>query len=87
MARKTGTILTLAKTIPSGSHNAPYSAELGPHWPAGQRFRLIAKSRQPQLRRLYRKSDVETFIEQVGGEEVLVVLPTARFPELFATDI
>lgn len=79
-------ILTLLKTIPSGSHNAPYSAELGPHWPAGQRFRF-PKSRQSQLRRLYRKSDCESFVEQVGGEEVLVVVRNDRFQELFGVTL
>ena len=80
-------ILTLKKTIPSHSHNAPFSAELGPHWPAGQRFRLLPKSRQPQLRRLYRKSDLVSFLEQVGGEEVLLVVSHDRFPEWFGVDL
>ena len=81
------TVLTLRKTIPSGSHNAPFSFELGNHWPAGQRFKLPGKSRQRRLREFCRVSNENTVVEQIGGEEVYVSLPTKRFPELFGIEV
>lgn len=80
-------ILTLLKTIPSGSHNAPYSEELGEHWPAGQQFKLLDDRRQKTLRRHFSVKASQTCVEQVGGEEVTVAIPTARFPELFGVEL
>lgn len=77
------TTLTLLKTIPSSSHNAPYSDELGEHWPAGQQFKLLPKSRQESARRFYRTKNTSIAVEQIGGEEVLVTIPRDRFAELF----
>ena len=79
--------VTLRQTIPSGSHNAPYSSELGSHWPEGQRFKLPPKRRQQELRRFYHVKEGNTVVEQIGGEEVLVSLPSKRFPELFGIEV
>lgn len=76
-------ILTLRKTIPSGHHDAPYSPELGEHWPAGQKFTLLGKREQSSLRQRGRIKDTSTVVEQVGGEEVRVAIPNDRFAELF----
>ena len=78
--------LTLRKTIPSSSHNAPYSDELGEHWPAGQEFKLLTKRRQDSCRKFYRFKDSSTIVEQVGGEEVLVSIPNDKFAELFGIE-
>lgn len=75
--------LTLLKTIPSSSHNAPYSEELGEHWPVGQKFKLLGKQRQESIRKFYRTKPTSTAIEQIGGEEVLVMIPNDLFVELF----
>jgi hypothetical protein len=75
--------LTLLKTIPSSSHNAPYSEELGEHWPEGQQFKLLDKTRQRGCQRLYRTKPTSTIVEQIGGEEVLVSVPNDQFQELF----
>jgi hypothetical protein len=78
--------LTLRKTIPSSSHNAPYSEELGEHWPQGQQFRLLSKKRQDDCRKFYRFKDTSTIVEQIGGEEVLVAIPNDKFVELFGIE-
>lgn len=75
--------VTLLKTIPSGSHNAPYSEELGEHWPEGQKFKLLSPSRQESARRFHRTKATSILVEQIGGEEVLVAVPVDRFLELF----
>lgn len=80
-------ILTLRKTIPSSSHNAPYSEELGEHWPEGQRFKLLPPRRQETLRRHFHVKDTSTVVEQIGGEEVYVSIPTEQFPELFGVEL
>ena len=80
-------ILTLQKTIPSGSHNAPWNETDGSHWPAGQRFRLLSKRKQVAVRQFHRLSDSSTAVEQVGGEEVLVVVSNSRFQELFGVEL
>jgi hypothetical protein len=78
--------LRIRKTIPSSSHNAPYSEELGEHWPAGQKFKLLGKSRQDSCRKFYRFKATSTIVEQVGGEEVLVAIPNEKFVELFGIE-
>ena len=78
--------LTLRKTIPSSSHNAPYSDELGEHWPEGQEFKLLGKRRQDSCRKFYRSKNNSTIVEQVGGEEVLVSIPNDKFLELFGIE-
>ena len=80
-------ILTLRKTIPSGSHNAPFSMELGNHWPAGQQFKLPGKSKQRRLSQFYCVREGHTVVEQIGGEEVLVSIPDHQFPELFGIEV
>jgi len=77
------TILTLLKTILSTSHNAPYSEELGEHWPAGQRFKLLGKRRQAGLKKHFRMAEDHIAVEQIGGEEVIVTIPAHEFGELF----
>jgi len=57
----------LLKTIPSHSHNSPFTMELGHHWPAGQQFKLLPKTKQ----RSFGKTD----FEQIGGEEVILRVP------------
>lgn len=76
-------IVTLLKTIPSGSHNAPWSDELGEHWPEGQQFKLLPLKRQVSCQRFYRTKPTSTIVEQIGGEEVLVAIPNDKFMELF----
>ena len=73
--------LTLLKTIPSGSHNAPFTCELGSHWPEGQQFKLLPKSRYPS-----RMKATSIAVEQIGGEEVIVIIPRERFAELFGVE-
>jgi hypothetical protein len=79
-------IVTLRKTIPSGSHNAPYSEELGEHWPEGQQFKVLEKRRQKSCQRFYRTKPTSTIVEQIGGEEVLVTIPNDKFVELFGIE-
>ncbi len=81
-----GRTLTLLKTIPSSSHNAPFSEELGEHWPAGQKFKLLGKRRQDSIRKFYRTNSTSTIVEQIGGEEVLVSIPNGQFAELFGME-
>ena len=80
-------ILTLQKTIPSGSHNAPFNEELGSHWPAGQRFKLLPARRQQSVRSFYRVKPSSVVVEQIGGEEVLVAIPREQFPVLFGIEL
>lgn len=75
--------LTLLKTIPSGSHNAPYSEELGAHWPAGQEFKLLPKN---SYECKYYRPEGTTVLEQIGGEEVLLLVPNSKFVELFGIE-
>jgi len=79
-------VITLLKTIPSNSHNAPWSEELGSHWPTGQQFKLLGEKRQASIRRLYRTKAASTIVEQIGGEEVLVSIPNSQFFELFGVN-
>jgi len=80
-------ILTLKRTIPSTSHNAPYNEELGEHWPEGQQFKLLDARRQRSVRKFYRIPDDRTVVEQVGGQEVLVGIPNSQFPSLFGLEL
>lgn len=80
-------ILTLRKTIPSTSHNAPYSEELGEHWPAGQEFKLLDQRRQRCLHKHFHVPTGRTCVEQIGGEEVLVSIPNEQFPDLFGIEV
>jgi hypothetical protein len=70
---------TLKKTIPSSSHNSPCNEELGHHWPAGQQFYLLPKSKQNYFGK--------TAFEQIGGEEVIVVIPTPKVEEFFGKKV
>ena len=81
-------IVKLKKTIPSNSHNAPFNAEHGSHWPEGQRFKLLPPARQRSIRAFYNHCIRPgcTVVEQIGGEEVLVVIDNAKFRELFGID-
>lgn len=79
-------VLTLLKTIPSHSHNAPFSIELGEHWPAGQTFALLPKRRQDSLRKFCGVSADRICLEQVGGEEVIISVPREQMPELFGVE-
>ena len=54
---------------------------------AGQKFKLPPKRRQQELRRFYHVKEGNTVVEQIGGEEVLVSLPSKRFPELFGIEV
>ena len=80
-------VLTLRKTIPSGHHNAPYTPELGEHWPAGQEFKLLDKRTQAWMRQQGKIKSTSTLVEQIGGEEVRVAIPTAQFAELFGVEV
>ena len=65
-------IVTLKKTIPSIAHNSPCNEERGHHWPEGQRFKRVKSHR-------FGKSA----FEQIGGEEVLLLVPDKMVAELF----
>jgi hypothetical protein len=80
-------VLTLQKTIPSGSHNAPYSEELGEHWPAGHLFKLCSPRLQTSMRKRGRIGKNTIALEEVGGEETTITVPVARMPELFGVDM
>lgn len=80
-------IIKLLKTIPSNSHNAPYSQELGEHWPKGYEFELFPRDRQTQLRKFYRVPLDSVIIRQIGGEETLVSIPAEQFPALFGFEV
>lgn len=75
-------ILTLQKTIPSNSHNAPFDEQHGSHWPVGQQFKTLPREQQRQYSHRWLK-DTETMVEQIGGEEVLLIFPTEKMAELF----
>ena len=79
--------LTLIKWIPSSSHNAPFSEELGNHWPQGQQFKLLDSDSQKVHRRFHRMKKDSVCVEQIGGEEVRVHIPISLFPELFGVTI
>lgn len=68
-------IYTLTETIMSNSHNAPYTEELGAHWPRGQQFKLL-----PKYQQTYSKCIA---LEQIGGEEVILLIPEGKFDSLF----
>ena len=72
---------TLLKTIPSNSHNA-HCDEQGYHWPKGQQFYLMSRWHQRQY-----GSSTSTVFEQIGGEEVIVILPNSRIVELFGKEV
>jgi hypothetical protein len=59
---------------------------LGEHWPEGQQFKLLGKSRQDACRKFYRFKDSSTVVEEIGGEEVLVAIPNDKFVELFGIE-
>ena len=67
--------------VPSSSHNSP-SDENGHHWPAGERFRLLSAPKQRYYRQTHRRCSGEgaelTYFEQVGGEEVVISIPTKK---------
>ncbi len=72
-------IFILRRTIPSNSHNAPYSFELGYHWPEGQEFARLPKGTLERYRQRYGRH--KSFFIQVGGEEVILSLPTEKVDE------
>jgi len=69
----------MLKTVPSGSHNAPYSVELGNHWPAGTKFKRLGIG----LQKWYRKTrgGHNVYFEQIGGEEAIISIPEKRIGE------
>ncbi len=75
------------RAIPSGSHNAPYSEELGEHWPAGQLFKLLDKRHQQTMKKYYHVKPGHVVVQQIGGEEVNVSLPVADMPALFGISV
>jgi hypothetical protein len=79
--------LTLRKTIPSHSHNAPFNTELGSHWPEGQKFRLLSKARSRSLRQNFMLPYKCILLEQVGGEEVIITVPPEKMPEWFGVEV
>ena len=68
-------IVRLQKTIKSNSHNSCFTEELGNHWPAGQRFKRLSKASQTYCGKIA--------YEQIGGEEVIVLVPYKQIHELF----
>ena len=76
-------ILTLKETIPSSSHNAPFSAELGEHWPAGTRFRLMGARETRYWQSKHYELKECRFLVQVGGEEVVLAMKEAQFAKVF----
>jgi hypothetical protein len=75
-------ILTLKVRIPSSSHNA-FSDENGMHWPAGTKFKRLDKRREAWWRSQHYDHNELVFIEQIGGEEVLVAMTQKKFSEVF----
>jgi hypothetical protein len=67
------------KTFPSGSHNAPYTPELGSHWPQGQQFTRKPENMQKYMRKKYGLD--RTFFNQIGGEEVCVSFKTVELAD------
>ncbi len=78
--------ITLRETIPSTSHNAPFSPEHGNHWPAGQQFELLSKKKADSIRKWRHVPKDRTIIQQIGGEEVIVTIPNDRMQELFGVE-
>ena len=76
-------IVTLRKTIPSNSHNAPYNDELGEHWPEGTQFNLLPERRQKCLHKFFHVPKDKTCFEQIGGEEVIISVYNSQITELF----
>lgn len=76
-------VIVLRETIKSGSHNAPWSEELGEHWPAGQKFKLLDKRRQATLKKFFHIGKDRIVVEQIGGEEVRVSFTKEDFERLF----
>ncbi len=83
MRTRTEKIITLNRLLPSNHHDAPYSEEHGEHWPPGQQFRVLDASMQKWLRKKYGKPN-HTYIEQIGGEEVRVQVPSEKLVEWFS---
>ena len=80
--------LTLKRTVPSFSHNAPCNEEFGSHWPAGQRFDLLPTRKQNNIRNFYYNGVDKglVFLEQVGGEEVLLALAPDKILDWFESE-
>ena len=72
-------IYAMLKTVPSGSHNAPYSAELGNHWPARTKFKRLGVRLQNWYRKLH--GGKNTYFQQIDGEEVVISIPDGRIGE------
>ncbi len=72
-------IYEAVKTFPSGHHNAPYTPELGHHWPQGQQFARKPENVQKHLRK--RHGADRTFFDQIDGEEVCVSFKTVELAD------
>jgi hypothetical protein len=68
--------MTLIKTIPSGSHNAPWNEVDGSHWPKGQEF-TVSK---------YQDYNRKVVMDQMGCEEVRVSFPKDKLLNYFSVD-
>jgi len=67
--------LILTHTIKSNSHNSSYTSEQGQHWPQGTQFKLLPKYRQTHFGKVA--------LEQIGGEEVCLLVPHDWINKLF----
>jgi hypothetical protein len=67
------------KTFPSGHHNAPWTPELGSHWPEGQQFTRKPENMQKYMRKKYGLD--RTFFNQIGGEEVCISIKTVELSD------
>ena len=76
--------------IPSSSHNATGEDENGMFWPAHTRFQALPLARE----RFHRKCASEyrtdhktlVFVEQIGGEEVVVMMDEQFFKAHFVKE-
>ena len=84
------TVFVNKDRIPSSSHNATGEDENGMFWPANTRFQTISKERERfnRKRASEYRSDYKhlVFVEQVGGEEVLVMMNEQFFKDHFVRE-
>lgn len=71
-------VYRMIKRVPSASHNAPCD-EQGHYWPVGERFKLLSEAKQRYLRKTHQAG--RTYFEQLGGEQVIISIPTDKIGE------
>jgi hypothetical protein len=76
----------LKDRIPSSSHNATGEDENGMFWPSGTRFKKLPPERTKFWTTRYGDYVGKVFLEQIGGEEVVVVVDEAFFKAHFVQE-